>query len=473
MLHHAEADNEDLQSDNAHLQEENDKLKAHLASISPLQPQSSMADVPLWALSSFRGRAREQEHMQCQLMGYLPATHHHDAEGKPPTHEDMCLTTSRPALHKLAHEAFNTMELNEPCELCPIHKCFSNPEKTLNEIKGQFFPEFNGTEQPCTVRILREEWAEGKLKALFFRVNNKLYAYIDDTTWQAYGNIHMGVPPPLPPRRILRMLKGRMGPVLLHNTVSKICKLYARAAMEEPHHTLNVQEVQDLNSYLHLWNMHKQEESDLIHIIMKGWRPPMWAAEAVKQKKLAFRKAQAAQQNQNSLPQHGQLLTMGTQPKKFSITSSGTVPTSYPQSLGDQLASPEPGEVITQGVDMDQHYCQLPTASPLPHATATSSVATLPAKKKGKGKSKPNNNLPWDAPPLSADINTWTQFMHQWQLGLTQVMDDQAWNQVFPGALQRGLIDSHNEDPLPPFTRAVCGFLLVQRLMPQSQFNMG
>ena len=116
----------------------------------------------------------------------------------------------------------------------------------------------------------------------------------------------MGVPPPLPPRRTMRMLEGRMGPVLLHNMVSEICKLYARATREEPHYTPNVQEAQDLNSYLHLWNAHKQEKSDLIRIAMKGWRPPTWAAEAVKQKKLALRekgKAQAAQQKENLLPQ--------------------------------------------------------------------------------------------------------------------------------------------------------------------------
>ena len=67
--------------------------------------------------------------------------------------------------------------------------------------------------------------------------------------------------------------------MLLHNTASEIHKLYARAAREEPHHAPNVQEAQDLNSYLHLWNVHKQEKSDLIRIAMKGWRPPAWAAE--------------------------------------------------------------------------------------------------------------------------------------------------------------------------------------------------
>ena len=186
MLCHVEADNKDLQSDNTHLQEENDELKAHLASMGPLQLQSSTADAPLWAPPSFRGRAQEQEHPQCQSMGYPPATHHHNTQGKPPTHEDTCLTTSRLALHKPAHEAFGTMELNKLCESCLLHKHFFNLEKTLNEFVGQLFPEFDGTECPCTVHILGKEWAEGKLKALFFRVNNKLYAYINNTAQQAY-----------------------------------------------------------------------------------------------------------------------------------------------------------------------------------------------------------------------------------------------------------------------------------------------
>ena len=178
MLRQAEADNEDLRSDNARLQEENDELKAHLASMGPLQPQPATADAPLRAPSSFRGRAREQEHPQCQSMGYPPATHHHDTQGKPPTHEDMCLTTSRPAPHEPAHDAFSSMELDGPRESRPLYERFSKSEKTLEEIEGQLFPEFDGTERPRAVRILGEEWAEGKLKALFFRVNNKLYAYI-------------------------------------------------------------------------------------------------------------------------------------------------------------------------------------------------------------------------------------------------------------------------------------------------------
>ena len=78
------------------------------------------------------------------------------------------------------------MELDELCESCSLHKHFSNSEEMLNEFEGQLFPEFDGTECPHTVCILGEEWVEGKLKALFFRVNNKLYAYIDNAAQQAH-----------------------------------------------------------------------------------------------------------------------------------------------------------------------------------------------------------------------------------------------------------------------------------------------
>ena len=365
-------------------------------------------------------------------MGNLPTTHHdHTAQGKQPVYEDTSLTTSRPAPHESAHEAFGTMELDEPHKSHPLHERFSNSEKMLDEIKGQLFPEFNGTERPCAVHILREEWAEGKLKALFFWVNNKLYAYVDDAARQAYGNIHMGVPPPLLPRRTMKMLKGKMGPMLLHNTAYEIRRLYARAAQEEPNCAPNVQEAQDLNSYLHLWNAHKQEKSDLIRIIMKGWRPPAWATEATKQKKMALRergKAQAAQQKGGSLPLHRPLVMTDTPPKRLGLTSSGTAPTPQLPSLRDRLVSPEPGEVVTQEVIIDQCPRHSPKATLLPCAMVTSSVAATPTKRKGKGKSKPNDDLPPDAPPLSANAETWAHFMHLWQLGRTQVTDDRAWN---------------------------------------------
>ena len=129
--------------------------------MSPLQPPSSMADGSLQAPSFSRGRAWEHKHSQCQSMGHLPTTHYHNAQGKLPIHKDMSLTTSRPALHKPTHKTFSTMELDEPHESCPLHECFSNSKKALNEIEGQLFPEFHGTEHPCTICILREEWAEG------------------------------------------------------------------------------------------------------------------------------------------------------------------------------------------------------------------------------------------------------------------------------------------------------------------------
>ena len=164
---------------------------------------------------------------------------------------------------------------------------------------------------------------------------------------------------------------------------------------------------------------------------------------------------------------------MDTPPERSGLTSSGTAPTPQLPSLRDWLVSPELGEVGAQEVVINQCPRHSPKATPLPRATVTSSAVATPTKRKGKGKSKPNDNLPPDVPPLSADAATWAHFMHLWQLGQTQVADDQAWNRVFPGALRRGPIDGREVDPLPPHIRAVCGFLIVQRLMPQSQFNMG
>ena len=175
----------------------------------------------------------------------------------------------------------------------------------------------------------------------------------------------------------------------------------------------------------------------------------------------------------NTIPQHRQPSTTGTQPKSLSITSLGTAPISYPQSLRDRLISPEMGEVVMREATTDQCPHQSSLAKLLPHATGTSSAATAPPKRKGKGRSKPNDDLPTNTPPLSADADTWVHFMHPWQLGQMWVEDDWVWNQVFPGALWGSPIDGHEVDPLPLHIRAVRSFLIVQRLMPQSQFNMG
>ena len=50
-----------------------------------------------------------------------------------------------------------------------------------------------------------------------------------------------------------------------------------------------MQQAQDLMSYLHLWNRYKQPKSDLISLAIKHWRPPAWAVERTKLKKVALR----------------------------------------------------------------------------------------------------------------------------------------------------------------------------------------
>ena len=113
-----------------------------------------------------------------------------------------------------------------------------------------------------------------------------------------------------------------------------------------------------------------------------------------------------------------------TPPERSGLTSLGTAPTPQLPSLRDWLVSPELGEVVMQEVVIDQCPHHSPKATLLPRAMVTSSAVATPTKRKGKGKSKPNDDLPPDAPPLSADAETWAHFMHLWQLGWTQVVDD-------------------------------------------------
>lgn len=250
----------------------------------------------------------------------------------------------------------------------------------------------------------------GKLKALFFRVNNKLYTYVVDNTWKAHKNIHLGAPLLLP-KQMMRMFKGKMGPVLLHNTAREIHELYARAAREEPNWASNVQEAQDLNLYLHLWNTHKQEKKDIICITMKGWRPPVWAIKVAKQKKLALQE-RTVQQKGSALLQH-KPATTNVLSNRTTTISSGIAPTPHLPLLRERLMSPEPGKVTMQGAVIGCHPQPPLMASLLPCASLVPSAAAPPAKKKNKGKPRPNNDLPPDMPPLSANINTWAHFMHQ------------------------------------------------------------
>ena len=99
-------------------------------------------------------------------------------------------------------------------------------------------------------------------------------------------------------------------------------------------------------------------------------------------------------------------------------------------------------------------------------------MAPIP-KRKGKGKSKPSDDFPPDAPHLSDDVSTWVQFIHQWQLGQTHIEDEQVGDHVFLGVLRSGPYNDSDAEPPAPLTWAVRGLLLVQRLMPQLQYNMG
>ena len=97
----------------------------------------------------------------------------------------------------------------------------------------------------------------------------------------------------------------------------------------------------------------------------------------------------------------------------------------------------------------------------------------LMLKRKSKGKSKPSDDFLLDMPHLSDDVGMWVQFIHQWQLGQIHAEDEWAGNHVFLGVLRSGPYNDSDAEPPAPLAWAVCGLLLVQRLMPQSQYNMG
>ena len=130
-----------------------------------------------------------------------------------------------------------------------------------------------------------------------------LYAYMDGVAHQVLKNISHGVPPPLPSsielRGPVKVINNIMGPVTLHNSARDICRLFEQAQQVEPGRSPHMQQVQDLMSYLHLWNRYKQPRSDLILLVIKHWRPPAWAVECAKLKKAVLREIGRGQLAEN------------------------------------------------------------------------------------------------------------------------------------------------------------------------------
>ena len=128
---------------------------------------------------------------------------------------------------------------------------------------------------------------------------------------------------------------------------------------EDPNRTPHVQAAQDLNSYLHLWNSHKQVKSDVMCLAMKAWRPLAQAAELAKQKKLALREKGRALQTtqQGGLQLKPMSLTTNDPSERLGVKASttGMIPLTTCSSLGDRITSPGPGEVTIQCDSPDHH----------------------------------------------------------------------------------------------------------------------
>ena len=166
-------------------------------------------------------------------------------------------------------------------------------KNTLDNAKGKLFPSFSRTEQPRETLVLgHKNYEDGQVRALFLRYRQSLYAFVDKAAWLVLHNLDAGVPIPLPsstgPRGPAKLINNMMGPVQLHNSVQELHKLFTRAQQEGPGRAPNIQEAQDLISYLHLWNRYKLPRSDLISLMIKVWRPPAWAAERARTKKVVL-----------------------------------------------------------------------------------------------------------------------------------------------------------------------------------------
>ena len=78
---------------------------------------------------------------------------------------------------------------------------------------------------------------------------------MDGVAQQVLKNISHGVPPPLPSsielRGPVKVINNIMGPVTLHNSAQDICRLFERAQQDKLGRSPNVQQAQDLMSYLH------------------------------------------------------------------------------------------------------------------------------------------------------------------------------------------------------------------------------
>jgi len=297
----------DVDELNERLREENEVLKARLASLGASQQPPPQ---PLGAGPSSRpGVTPADMFVGGRVWGTVPqgisTSHRGDRPHTPytPVPRELSLTTIAPAPHEPIHIESDVHMDVEP-QQSALAERITTVEKTLDNAEGHLFQSFTGSERPSQTLVLRQaDDDNGQVQALFIRYQRMLYAFIDRAAQHILRNLDARVPIPLPSstghRGPAKLSNNIMGPVALYNSAQELRELFEQAWQEELGNSPNVQHAQDLMSYLHLWNQWRMMKNELMLLAIKAWRPPAWAVERNKQKKAALKEKGKARVTSN------------------------------------------------------------------------------------------------------------------------------------------------------------------------------
>jgi len=349
---------------NERLREENEVLKARLASLGASQqpppqplgagPSSHPSVTPADTFVGGRVRGTVPQGISTSHRGDRPHTPY------TPVPRELSLTTIAPAPHEPIHIE-SDVHMDVKPQQSTLTERITTVEKTLDNAEGRMFQSFTGSERPSQTLVLG--WADddnGQVQAPFIRYQHMLYAFIDGAAQHVLRNLDARVPIPLSSstghRGPAKLSNNIMGPVALYNSAQELRELFERAQQEEPGNSPNMQHAQDLMSYLHLWNRWRMTKNELMLLTIKAWRPPAWAVERNKQKKAALKEKGKARLTSNvdgsttpgELNPHIHSQTSPAVPTTPVVTGSISVaPTTTPRAPLEERITSVPAEDIS------------------------------------------------------------------------------------------------------------------------------
>ncbi|KAI6008025.1 hypothetical protein EDC04DRAFT_2611129 [Pisolithus marmoratus] len=215
-------------------------------------------------------------------------------------------------------------------------------------IQGTMFPNFDRTVYPYRVLCLGQG-NDSVRSVLFMRINDNLYAYSDEMISKVISNMNKGVPPPVPTHKrsvgqAIQWERDMMGPIALYNTMEEIHKLYATAYNEPENKAPCIRKAQDLVTYINLWKRCRLEMNEVMDLMLKEWRPPVWASQKSCQKREALRDKERVSRAQTK---EGGPSRSGTyQNQSDSFDESSELSRMFPRALG---FSPCPNDDEVEG----------------------------------------------------------------------------------------------------------------------------